>query len=447
MRVRYSHGSRRLVVVGGLLVLTADPALAGRAWDAATGGADADALLVEFVRGGFAALGPFALVELTGRRARVIVRGDLPTEVRTADGVRQWSGTGLTTWAEHTIDGVQRIVIGGETGRGADSDVEWLPLGEGVVRCGGVQCGEFDLAAQPASRPADTPVRMPAPGGDPDRPEVVRPALRTQTWTPDDEPGSVPVGGPPVIDPPPPPPAPRPASVPARPAVPAMAAGRPPVTLDPAQTRTDDPEDGFDHLWGSTVMRSVEDAAIREPTGETMIPGAGAALDAPTRLEPVGSSAGAGPARLGDHDGFTISASGLDVLRRQAQAGRPDPVPGPSARLELSTGDVVTLDRDVVIGRRPQVDNVHGGHLPTVVTVPSPQQDVSRTHLRIGWSAGRVRATDLNSKNGTVLISADGRTGTLPSGAPHSLDDGDTLDLGDGITVVLRLAPGNGSAK
>jgi pSer/pThr/pTyr-binding forkhead associated (FHA) protein len=109
------------------------------------------------------------------------------------------------------------------------------------------------------------------------------------------------------------------------------------------------------------------------------------------------------------------------------------------ARLELSTGDLITLDRDVVIGRRPQVDRVQDGPVPTVVTVPSPQQDVSRTHLRIALSQDQVLATDLHSMNGTVLIGVDGVTRALDGGAPHTLADGDTLDLGDGITVTLRL--------
>jgi pSer/pThr/pTyr-binding forkhead associated (FHA) protein len=74
-----------------------------------------------------------------------------------------------------------------------------------------------------------------------------------------------------------------------------------------------------------------------------------------------------------------------------------------------------------------------------VVTVPSPQQDVSRTHLRIGRSGEQVLATDLHSMNGTLLVGADGITRNLDGGAPHPLADGDTLDIGDGVTLTLRM--------
>ena len=211
---------------------------------------------------------------------------------------------------------------------------------------------------------------------------------------------------------------------------------------DLAQTRTDDPDDGFDHLFESTIMRSVEDAAIREVVEDA------AALDAAAEpaepadpaepAEPAEPSDPAepsepaeqgerAPAKLGDHDGRTITSGDLDALREQTPNTDPIPSgastePATTARLELSTGDVVVLDRDVVIGRRPEVERVQGSRVPTVVTVPSPQQDVSRTHLRIGRSGEQVLATDLHSMNGTLLVGADGitsepgRRGVAPAG-------------------------------
>jgi hypothetical protein len=200
---------------------------------------------------------------------------------------------------------------------------------------------------------------------------------------------------------------------------------------DPAQTRTEAPEDGFDHLFESTIFRSVEDAAVRDVHDD----GVG------IMARPEENGAASEP-RLGDHDGYTITAAQLGVLRQQGPGpDSDDPPPPAGARLDLSTGEVVELDRDVVIGRRPEVDRVQGGRVPTVLTVPSPQQDVSRTHLRIGWSGRKMLATDLHSMNGTVLIGADGSTRALDGGVPHALADGDTLDIGDGITATLRLTP------
>lgn len=221
---------------------------------------------------------------------------------------------------------------------------------------------------------------------------------------------------------------PDPAPGPVLPLVPFPVGG----PADPAQTRTEDVDDGFDHLFESTIVRSVEDAAIRDvPDEEAPDPG------------PLGGDRPVDPAtRLGDHDGYTITGAQLGALRQQLPEPESiDARPRPGARLEMSTGDVVELDRDVVIGRRPEVDRVQGGQVPTVVTVPSPRQDVSRTHLRIGWSGPKVLATDLHSMNGTVLTSADGTTRALDGGVPLQIAEGDVLDIGDGVTLTLRLTP------
>jgi hypothetical protein len=51
-------------------------------------------------------------------------------------------------------------------------------------------------------------------------------------------------------------------------------------------------------------------------------------------------------------------------------------------------------------------------------------------------------ATDLHSMNGTVVLGADGTTCPLAAGVPQALVDGDTLDVGDGVTLTLRLTVG-----
>ncbi|HEY5882273.1 MAG TPA: FHA domain-containing protein [Nakamurella sp.] len=371
----YAPGSRALVAVPGLAFLTPDVPAARRAWTVAASGGSAQDLLGELVRDGFGTLGAFVLVDTSGDRVRVLARGDVPAQVRTGADTVRVAGTGATTWMEHVFDGAQSIRVGD-----TDTVTDGFPLRAGMVRCAGF---EYRAAVPGMPEPARS-------GGAPSPPPVVA------------EPEVV-----------------------AEPAVESDVVAEP--ASDPAQTRTDGPDGGYDHLFESTIMRSVEDAAIRE------------VADDPADLAGQPDSA---ESRMGDHDGHTITSAELDALRGQAVP--PDVPTGQespgAARLELSTGDVIALDRDVVIGRRPQVDRVQGGRVPAVVTVPSPQQDVSRTHLRIGWSGGRVLATDLHSMNGTALLGVDGTTRALDGGVAHPLTEGDTLDIGDGITVTLRLA-------
>ena len=125
-----------------------------------------------------------------------------------------------------------------------------------------------------------------------------------------------------------------------------------------------------------------------------------------------------------------------------ASTGDPQAQPGsaPAAPLSLllSTGQTISLDRGVVIGRRPQVDRVSGSQLPHLVTVPSPQQDISRSHVAIRPTAGGCVAVDLGSTNGSVIRRATGEAVDLRNSAAIDVQPGDVIDLGDGVTAELR---------
>ena len=437
-----------------------------RTIDAAEG---AQNLLVELVRDGLARLSAFVLVDTRDNRVRVLVRGEITARVHGAENAVAWSGSGVTTWVEKVFDRVDDVLIGDE-----EPSVDWLPLRAGIIRCGGFELRGADMD-RPEGRPpagrlsVDSPSVARSAGFAPSEP--VAPSVPITAAAPPDAEGPAAPSDPPLATPPAlPTPAPAsPASVSpasASPAPPPEALAKP-ATLqvsvvesdtepapnpppviqppDPAQTRTESPDDGFDHLFESTILRSVEDAAIRNVPDEASTGSMRLGGDWPGAAGPAGTPGAAEPeTRLGDHDGYTITAAQLGALRRQPLSPDPiEPSPPPGARLELSTGDVVPLDRDVVIGRRPEVDRVQGGRVPTVVTVPSPRQDVSRTHLRIGWSGAKVLATDLHSMNGTVLIGTAGTSRTLDGGVPQQLAEGDLLDIGDGVTLTLRLGPGS----
>jgi FHA domain len=103
--------------------------------------------------------------------------------------------------------------------------------------------------------------------------------------------------------------------------------------------------------------------------------------------------------------------------------------------LRLSTGDVVTLDRDVVLGRHPPADftgaNGEGG--PHLVRLPSPDGVISRTHLRVTLSGWQVLVTDLNSTNGTRVTLPGSDPEQLPPGIPVPIRAGTVVTLAEGV--------------
>jgi hypothetical protein len=104
----------------------------------------------------------------------------------------------------------------------------------------------------------------------------------------------------------------------------------------------------------------------------------------------------------------------------------------------LSTGVVVDLDRAVLVGRAPQVARVTNRELPRLVTVPSPQQDISRTHAEVRAEGDVVLVTDLDSTNGVHVARPGQGARRLHPGEPSVVDPGEVVDLGDGVTFTVE---------
>jgi hypothetical protein len=187
-----------------------------------------------------------------------------------------------------------------------------------------------------------------------------------------------------------------------------------------------------------------------------------------------------GPASADDHDGLTILSGELASIRQHlpswavSQTGdwpsggivpTPSPAPGafgtaprgtgaipvtgvasgtaPTAqatvpRLALSTGALVPLDAVVLIGRAPQATRAPDGAEPRLITVPSPEQDISRTHAEVRLELGRVLVTDLYSTNGITVASGGLPPRRITAGEPVAVGDGDVVDLGDGVTFTVE---------
>lgn len=146
-----------------------------------------------------------------------------------------------------------------------------------------------------------------------------------------------------------------------------------------------------------------------------------------------------------DHDGSTRAGSHepapYDPPGIPGQPQAPSVVSRPVARLVLSSGETVEVDRAVIIGRAPEARRFPSTEQPQLVTVPSPQQEISSTHLEIrpgsGADHGSAVATDLASTNGTVLVQPGLPPEDLQPGIAAQLIPGAILDLGDGVTIQV----------
>lgn len=440
---RYAPGRRQAVVTDhGVVVVGAEVPLAllERVWLQAATGRGLPAVL-EALTGAFgtslAAIPPFAVALQEPTGVRVVVRGGLEIDVETATGVESLSGAGVTTWTERSLPGVRRVsIVDGTEGGAAE-----YPICDGIVLVSAIRVDFGDrsdddaaasVAVEPAldetveTAPVETPPVEPPPAeaapvetpADVTTVPLTQDAADETRTEPDPEPA--PSAGEPGIESPVVPVA-APDPVPAAPAAPGL--------IDSATVLT---ATGADTLLpgDSTFARASSATTDDEPASV-----ADSALAA-TIARPAPAPA------EGDHDGATISVAEARRLRGGVSDSAPPPLapPRPPApgRVRLSTGQVLLLDRTVVIGRRPRSTRVVGTDLPHLVSVASPEQDISRSHVELRAEGDSIVATDLHTTNGTTLHRPGADPVRLHPGEATVVVAGDLLDLGDGVTVVIE---------
>ncbi|PVG84628.1 hypothetical protein DDE18_03230 [Nocardioides gansuensis] len=354
-------------------------------WELADAGAGFDELLDGLLAAGLRELSDFALAGPSDGDTRVLVRGSARAVATTADGDRVVEATPGTTWAEQLLPGVTGLVLEGEHG-GGDAD---LPAAPGVFRASRVTYA----AAQAPSPPA--PVEGALAEVAAERPEA------------------------PVAEP-----APEP--VPAAQAAP-VDQPEPVAVADPAAPAR------------STPSAPPVTAAAAAPSAALMELGDGQQDDeAPTgEQEPLPAAPSGDDTRVGGpHEEHVRPQAGIPG-QQQAPAITSRPV----ARLVLSTGDVLEVDRAIVVGRAPEARQFGAQDQPLLLTVPSPHHEISSTHLEIrpgsGADHGMAVVTDLGSTNGTVLVQPGLPPEDLQPGIAVALIPGAILDLGDGVTVQV----------
>jgi hypothetical protein len=107
------------------------------------------------------------------------------------------------------------------------------------------------------------------------------------------------------------------------------------------------------------------------------------------------------------------------------------------AQLITVGGARIELTDTVLIGRAPAAQAGDGN--PILLPLPSPNSDISRTHLKLAVKDWDIVATDLHSTNGTMLVRPGQAPVRMMPGTPVTVEPGTILDLGDGGVITVGL--------
>jgi hypothetical protein len=145
----------------------------------------------------------------------------------------------------------------------------------------------------------------------------------------------------------------------------------------------------------------------------------------------------------GSDAGFGTSG-GAPSSAPMAQVGestafwRPEPTAAPVLRFD--DGMVVTVDENLVLGRRPDGHDLVTSGSARPVPIADTQNVLSSAHAAIQRAGREVSLTDLGSLNGTHVAGPEATEWTqLEPGVSHPLADGDRLLLG--WTVITFEQP------
>jgi hypothetical protein len=462
-----SYVPGQLIAVAGerclaLVEAAPDSAAASRLWQLVGRGTAAEEVLADLLGRGFEDVDGFALLsDPAAEPRRLFCRGALGATVEGGNVYARIDGVGLATWREYPIAvDAERIVLG----QPPDAAVLRLPAAAGVLLA---RCVIIDLtwAAARATIPYDSPASSHS--------ATVAAGRRTE---PPDRASSLDLT---VLSPAPAADEPAP--------LPLDAAASPPDSLrGESEIDPPDPPEAFETVVppapaeASTLLVPLTPAEPSAPAEPLALVLPFAPVDAPALAAAPESAPPPAPSRLidavqwgsgRDASEFTTKRAELPAAG-QTQPGAPSqtlvstgptvsalicpaghanppseavcrrcgaPLPNDAVlvprpvlgALRLSTGDVVALDRGVVMGRDPRADPVSpdGPEPPHVVKLESTDGDISRTHLRVTLDGWHVLVTDLNSTNGTLV--------TLPGRDPEQVRPGEPVPIRPGTVVTL----------
>jgi hypothetical protein len=169
------------------------------------------------------------------------------------------------------------------------------------------------------------------------------------------------------------------------------------------------------------------------------------ALEETMLRRPIGADAPGSPVRrqtaLPSATVFEPSATAdarMTPITAVPVAVEPDPpAQRPALAVRLPDGAVVPLEsRPLIVGRRPAI-SARADRGALLVAVPSPNREVSASHLRIERSGDIVVITDLRSRNGTIVTPVGGVRRRLRPGESIVVASAAAVDVGDDMIIEI----------
>ena len=109
-------------------------------------------------------------------------------------------------------------------------------------------------------------------------------------------------------------------------------------------------------------------------------------------------------------------------------------------RLRASTGAVVDLRHDVVVGRAPAATPRPGRPSPELLIITDADKSASKVHCAVRVEDWDLAVEDLGSSNGTFLLRPGRAPRRLAPHSPEPLAVGDVISLADAATLTVEDA-------
>ena len=104
------------------------------------------------------------------------------------------------------------------------------------------------------------------------------------------------------------------------------------------------------------------------------------------------------------------------------------------AVVRSSFGASLELSAPILVGRAP---DTRGDTSVQIMKVPSPNTDISRSHLRLQGNEWAIEVVDLNSTNGSVVAIPGQAPVRLVPGQATPVPLGTIVDLADGVQIRI----------
>lgn len=332
---------------------------------------------------------PLGLVGADGDGVAVLLHGEVEF---LQQGGERLAGTDAAAWLDRLVADLPAQWSLARAGSGAAD--EWSDLQSGVARGNGVAAGG-DTALTPAA--AGPPAAEPEPAASDAEPEPAaagpEPAAAEAPLTPSGLPAPIPPTGPAAELVPPPPAAPA-------------------------------PQPSADFVAVSLLEPDDEPARAPLPVATADRPAPEAEAEADDEpAAPIVTGIRCSRDHLNDPQSAYCAVCGISMVQvTHAPVKGPRP---PLGVLVLDDGSTYVVDRDIVIGREPEVDDDARRGAARAVALPDPERAISRVHAKVTLHEWEVRIVDAGSANGTFVAARDATQWTpVPGGQPVPLTPG-----------------------